>query len=95
MLKENMLKKLIKAVGVIDAITKEQDAYITVYSDCGETGVNIYSKMFNKLFDNYTIEEREDEAFPYRKVSVCNGIKFYAIYAEEDLNPEELKDEEV
>lgn len=90
-----MLKKLIKAVGVIDAITKEQDTYITVYSDYGETNANISSKLFDMIFDDYTIEKRDDTPFPYQKVKVCNGVKIYALYAEEELNPEELKNEEV
>lgn len=90
-----MLEKLVEAVGVIDAITKEQDTYITVYSDYGETKVNISSKMFDTMFDDYTIEKRDDESFPYQKVKVCNGVKIYALYAEEELNPEELKNEEV
>lgn len=90
-----MLEKLVEAVGVINAITKEQDTYITVYSDYGETKVNISSKMFDTMFDDYTIEKRDDESFPYQKVKVCNGVKIYALYAEEELNPEELKNEEV
>nr|DAD84117.1 MAG TPA: hypothetical protein [Podoviridae sp. ctoqT5]DAG01323.1 MAG TPA: hypothetical protein [Myoviridae sp. ctk6V34] len=90
-----MLKKLVEAVSVINAITKEQDTYITVYSDYGETKVNISSKMFDTMFDDYTIEKREDGAFPYQKVKVCNGVKIYALYAEEELNPGELENEEV
>lgn len=88
--RQEMLKKLVEAVGIIDAITKEQDAYITVISDFSGTKVNISSKLFDELFDDFTIENREDESFPYQKVKVCNGIKVYAIYAEEELKNEEV-----
>ena len=85
-----MLEKLIKAVGAIDEITKGRDTYITVYSDYGDTRVSISSKLFDMLFDDYTIEKRDDEIFPYKKTSVRNGVKIYAIYSKKELKNEEI-----
>ena len=43
-------------------------------------GVHLRLENFIALFDEYIVEERDDDTYPWKLVTECNGVEFFALF---------------
>ena len=63
------LKKQAEALGVLDIQT---------------WGVHLELEKFIEMFDKYIVSERDSDIFPWELVTEYNGVKFFAIFDEQE-----------
>lgn len=44
------------------------------------SGVHLELESFVKMFDEYIVNERDSDLFPWELVTEYNGVRFYAIF---------------
>ena len=59
------LKEQVRALGVLDIQT---------------WGVHLELEKFIEMFDEYIVNERDSDVFPWELATEYNGVKFYAIF---------------
>ena len=62
---------------------KEQVRALEVL-DIQTWGVHLELEKFIEMFDEYIVNERDSDFFPWELVTEYNGVKFYAIFDEQE-----------
>lgn len=83
---------MIDVKGIVEAVkgvAKFKGDFLSLWVYVSPAEVQLRADVFDDAFTDYEISSRDCEKYPYEKCFVVDGVKFFALYSEAELNEQD------